>query len=219
MPRRPPRALAAGLALLLAVLVRAEEGDWGYAQNFHVVKAINEQWSLLHRSNFTLRDDMGDLFLAYADLGIGYRLHPAWRIDAAYRRSWFRPGGTWLLEDIPYFNLNWFGNLGDARLSNRSRIEFREYRYDKDDDIRLRNETRLDLPWHVLPGGIRPYFEEEFFWGRNSSRLEMNWLTGGLYLKPTPWSKLKLGYRWVAIWTGTGWENRNQLVSGLNLFF
>lgn len=209
----------AALLALLPLFAAAEEGDWGYAHNFYIAKALDEKWSLLHRSNAVLRDDMSDFFFAYADLGLGYKFHPAWRVDAAYRRSWLQPAEDWLVEDIPYINLNWFGALGEARLSNRSRIEFREYRYDKDDDIRLRNETRLDLPWPLLPGGIKPYFEEEFFWGRNSEQFEMNWLTGGLYCKPTQALKLKVGYRWVAIRVGNGWENRNQLVTGLNYFF
>ena len=106
----------------------------------------------------------------------------------------------------------------DARISNRSRVEFRLCQWDKTNDIRYRNETRLDLPWNVLPGEIKPYFEEEFFWGRKSGQIEMNWLTGGLYYKAGRSTKLKLGYRWIAIRVGDEWENRNQLVSGINIF-
>lgn len=195
------------------------EGDWGYAHNFYVAKSLNEKWSLLHRSQFALRDDMSDLFFGFADIGIGYRFHPDWRVDGVYRRNWLRPGDKWLIEDRPLVNLTWFGKIQDTRISNRSRLEFREYRWDKTDDIRYRNETRLDLPWEVLPPGIKPYFEEEFFWGKESGEIEMNWLTGGLYCKPNSHMKLKLGYRWIAIRIGNQWENRNQLVTALNLFF
>jgi len=207
------------LSLIAPCICQAVEGDWGFAHNNYVIASLNEKWSALHRSQLTLRDDMSDLFFGFADIGLGYKCIPGWRLDGVYRRAWIQPGEKWLIEDRPLINLTWFGKIQDARISNRSRIEFREYRWDKKDDIRYRNETRLDLPWQVLPGGIKPYFEEEFFWGRNSGEFEMNWLTGGLYCKPNNNTKLKLAYRWVYARTGSGWENRNQLVTGLNFYF
>lgn len=203
----------------MATASYAEEGDWGYAHNNYVLVSLNEKWVVLHRSQLTLRDDLSDLFFGFADIGVGYKFLPGWRIDGVYRRVWIRPGEKWLIEDRPLINLTWFGTIKDARISNRSRIEIRDYRRDKKDDLRYRNETRLDLPWEILPGGIKPYFEDEFFWGRNSGKFEMNWLTGGLYCKPNKHTKLKLGYRWVYTRAGSDWENRNQLVTGLNFYF
>lgn len=217
MPKVGAKAILLAMAVPLAS--SSAEGDWGYAHNFYVRKSLTEKWSIQHRSQFALRDDMSDLFFGFADIGVGYRFHPDWRVDGVYRRVWLQPGEKWLIEDRPLVNLTWFGNIHDARLSNRSRVEFREYRWDKQDDIRYRNETRLDLPWEVLPLGIKPYFEEEFFWGKESRKVEMNWLTGGLYCEPGNSTKLKLGYRWIAIRVGNHWENRNQLVTALNLFF
>jgi hypothetical protein len=204
-------------ALLTSWSAYPEEGDWGYAHNVYIKKSLTEKWSLLSRSQFALRDDMSEFFFGYADVGIGYKFHPDWRVDGVYRRVWFRPGGDWLTEDRPLINLTWFGKIKAARLSNRIRVEFREYQWDKKDDIRFRNETRLELPWELFE--IKPYFEEEFFYGRNSEQIEMNWLTGGLYYKPAKQIKLKIGYRWIYIRLGDEWENRNQLVTGLNLFF
>ena len=217
MPKAGAKSIL--LAMVLALASFSEEGDWGYAHNLYINKSLNEKWSILHRSQFTLRDDMSDFFFGYAGIGIGYRFHSNWRVDAVYRRAWIQPGDTWLIEDRPLINLTWFGSIHAARLTNRSRVEFREYRWDKKDDIRYRNETRLELPWEVLPFGIKPYFEEEFFWGRESGKFEMNWVTAGLYCKPGKSTKLKLGYRWIAIRDDNHWENRNQLVTALNLFF
>ena len=201
-----------------AAAASAVEGDWGYAHNNYVKINLAEKWSFLHRSQFALRDSMSDLFFGFADAGLGYTFHPAWRVDGVYRRAWIEPQETWLIEDRPLVNLTWFGKLRDARISNRSRVEFRLYRWEREDDIRFRNETRLELPWGLR--GIKPYFEEEFFWGRNRGDFEMNWLTGGLACKAGKRVKLKLGYRWILIRNFQGeWENRNQLVSGINLFF
>ena len=216
---RRPYALLLAATLVAPPICKAVEGDWGYAHNNYVIVSLNEKWSLLHRSQATMRNDMSDFFFGYADIGVGYKVLPDWRLDAVYRRAWIRPADKWLIEDRPLFNLTWFGTINDAHISNRSRIEFREYRWNKKDDIRYRNETRVDLPWEILPFGIKPYFEEEFFWGRNAGEIQENWLTGGLYCKPGKGTKLKLGYRWVAARVGDEWENRNQLVTGLNFYY
>ncbi|HSR87771.1 MAG TPA: hypothetical protein VLL07_02360, partial [Pontiella sp.] len=96
MPRAGAKTILLALALPLTGL--CEEGDWGYAHNFQINKSLTPKWSLLHRSQFTLRDDMSDFFFGFADIGIGYRVHPDWRVDAVYRRAWIRPGETWLIE-------------------------------------------------------------------------------------------------------------------------
>lgn len=176
---------------LFSLAARSEEGDWGFAHNNYVIKKLTAKWSFLHRSQFALRDDMSDLFFGYADAGAGYKFHPDWRIDLVYRRVWIQLGETWRIEDRPLINLTWFGTLGDARLTNRSRLEFREYRWDKKDDLRFRNETRLELPWSFA--GLKPYFEEEFFYGWERRAIEMNWLSAGLSFKPKSNVKLKIG--------------------------
>lgn len=212
------RSILTAVLFSCATTALAVEGDWGYAHINYVKINLTEEWSFLHRSQIAFRDDMSDLFFGFADAGLGYKFHPAWRVDGVYRRAWIEPGDTWLIEDRPLVNLTWFGKIGDARLMNRSRVEFRLYRWDREDDIRFRNETRLDLPWGIW--GIKPYFEEEFFWGYNRGDFEMNWLTGGITYKPAKSVKLKLGYRWIYIRNFQGaWENRNQLVTGINLFF
>ena len=141
MPKAGTKAIL--LAMMLPLAGLSEEGDWGYAHNFYINKSLAPRWSLLHRSQFTLRDDMSDFFFGFAGIGIGYRFHPAWRVDGVYRRAWIRPGDTWLIEDRPLINLIWFGKIRHARLSNRSRLEFREYRWEKNDDIRFRDNRDL----------------------------------------------------------------------------
>ena len=211
------------LLLTLAAFIpphgRSAEGDWGYAHIFYIKKSISEKWSAITGSQLTWRDDMSDLYFIYADAGLGYKLHPNWSAEAIYRQGWWKFSDEWEVERRPLVNLKWSDTWKDIRLQNQARMEFRFYDWDRKDDLRFRNRTRVEFPWEILPGGIKPYAEEEFFIGKNSEELEMNWLMAGLYAKPTKTIKLKAGYRWIRIRVGSKWENRNQLVTGLAWIF
>jgi len=97
MSKRTLKAIL--MALLLPALSLAEEGDWGYAHNNYIVASLGGKWSLLHRSQVAMRDNMSDLFFGFADIGVGYKFLPDWRLDGVYRRAWIRPGEKWLIED------------------------------------------------------------------------------------------------------------------------
>ncbi len=207
------------IPLFIPSLVRAAEGDWGYAHIFYVKKSIADNWSAITGSQLTWRDDFSDLYFIYADAGVGYKLHPNWGVEAIYRNGWWKIRDEWEIEQRPLVNLKWSDVWRDIRMENQARMEFRFYDWNKKDDLRFRNRTRVEFPWEVLPGGIKPYAEEEFFIGRNSEKLEMNWLMAGIYAKPAKSVKLKAGYRWIRIRVGSNWENRNQLVTGLIILF
>ncbi len=211
------RRFLAALALLVPLLGTAAEGDWGYAQINFVKAGLTEKWSVLSRSQVTLRDDFSELYFWYVDAGLAYSLAPAWRVELAYRHAEWNFGSGWLTERRPMVNLDWMGKAKGVRLSNQTRLEYRDFQWARETDWRFRNRTRADFPWEVL--GVSPFLEEEFFVGYNRGALEMNWLSAGLQVKPFNGVKLKAGYRWIAIRVGDQWENRNQLVTGLALFF
>lgn len=211
------RKLLLILAALLPLAGNAEEGDWGHAQINFVKIGLTEKWSVLSRSQVTLRNDFNDFYFWYADAGLAYSFHPAWRAELAFRHAEWNYGSGWLQEERPMFNLDWFGKVKNIRLNNRVRFEYRDYDWAKQNDWRFRNCFRADFPWQLI--GISPFVEEEIFYGFNSGTIEMNWLSGGLQFKPAKRVKLKAGYRWIAIRIGDQWENRNQLITGLALFF
>ena len=207
------------LFLLLPVWAESyDEYEWGSAHNLFIKKTINERWSILSRSLFTTRDDFDDTFFATADLGVGYSFSKKIRASVAYRHAWFRPGDEWLEENRPLINLSIFQKWGAYRITNRSRMEFRFFDY-KDDDLRFRNELRIETPWQIPGIPLKPYFEEEFFFSKNAEKIDMNWLTAGLYYKPAPRVKLKCGYRWYTQELGGEWRNRHMLVTAMNFYY
>lgn len=198
---------------------RATEGDWGYAHIFYVKKALQGNWSAITGTQLTWRNDLSDFYFTYADAGLAYKIHPNWTVETVYRQGWWSINDEWEVERRPLVNLKWSDAWQGTRMENQARIEFRFYDWNKKDDVRFRNRTRIEFPWQVLPGGIKPYVEEEFFIGKNSEALEMNWLMAGFYAKPTKQIKLKAGYRWISARVGHEWENRNQLVTGMAVVF
>ncbi|MDF7823182.1 DUF2490 domain-containing protein [Pontiellaceae bacterium B12227] len=204
------------LLALLPMIGKAKEGDWGYAQVNFIKVSLADKWSILSRSQITFRDDFSELYFWYADAGLAYSFAPAWRAELAFRHAEWDFGGGWLQEERPMLNLDWFGNVKGVKLNNRARVEYRHYTWRKD-DWRFRNRFRAEFPWKLA--GISPFIEEELFYGYNRGAIEMNWLSAGVQYKPAKRVKLKVGYRWIAIRAGNEWENRNQLVTGLALFF
>lgn len=209
-----------GFAIFLlgpsATTVRAE--DWGGSHNLLIQAPLSEKWFLLSRSNVATRDQFDDWFLGYTGISLGYRFTDQWSLRIGYRSAWLRPGDDWRRENRPmlegYYAQNWRG----FRFTNRARFEFRQFSYQKN-DIRFRNEIVVEAPWRFTPLQLRPYLEEEIFYGFRDGNIEANWLGAGLSWFPVSQVKMKVGYRWVRQRTPGGWINRNVLVTGVNFFF
>jgi opacity protein-like surface antigen len=192
--------------------------DAGGSYNLLLKKSLNEDWFLISRSNLASRDNFGDNFLGYTGLGVGYQLAPNFSLRVGYRRAWFRFSDDWQPENRGYLEGYFAERIDGFRVSNRARVEFRRFDW-RDDDVRLRNELAIEAPWSLTPLRLKPYLEEEVFFSTRAGRVEANWLGGGLAWRPAKGVKLKLGYRWNRFRVGDDWNNRNVLVTGVNLFF
>lgn len=209
--------LSVALVCSLLPSLRAAS-DGGTSYNLLLKHSLKEEWFLISRSNLASRFHYDDNFFGYTGLGLGYNLDAHWSMRAGYRHAWIRPGTEWLEESRPYVEGYYANQWKGFRISNRSRVEFRFFDH-RDDDVRLRNEMVVEAPWEWTPLKLKPYIEEEFFYGFNQSQIEANWLGGGLSWRLMPGVKLKLGYRWVRQRIGEDWLNRNVIVTGVNVFF
>ena len=207
------------LCLIPSVSSSLYAADEGMSHNLLVKYALTEKWFLISRSNTASRDHYDDYFFGYTGLGVGYHFNENWSVRAGYRHAWIRPRDEWLEEDRAYLE-GYFAQKWDGfRVTNRSRFEFRYYDFERDDDVRFRNEIVVEAPWEFTPLKLKAYVEEEVFFGFNQEHIEANWLGGGFAWRPIKGVKLKLGYRWVHQRIGDDWINRNVIVTGVNLFF
>ncbi len=212
-------------AIPVAVLMLDMDGrrgraeDWGYSHNFFIKKKISDRWAVESRSLFTSRDNMREIFLGVADIGLSYDVTGWLNIGAAYRAGWILVNGEYGYENRPLINLTLRGKWEGALISNRSRVEFRHYDFDRRDDVRFRNETRIIFPWELPMGRLRPYMEEEFFYADNAGEINMNWLTAGLTCRLNEHVRVKSGYRWNTFKFGPEWEHRHMWVTGFAFLF
>lgn len=205
-----------GLAWAWVSSVQADP-DFGVSYNLLLRAALADDWFVVSRSNLATRDDNRESFLRYTGAALGRQLDDAWSLRAGYRRAWLKRGGRWQGEDRPFLEAYFGRRLGDWRLSNRARIEWRLFER-RDDDVRLRNEIGLEAP-AMTRRGLHPFVEDEVFYGLDADRLEANWLTLGLAWRPARGTKLKLGYRRNRFRVNEQWRDRDVLVLGVNLFF
>jgi len=191
--------------------------DWQSLNELVLTYNVTDTWSVFSRSGVQFARNSIDLNMGYIDGGAAYKFNPHWKIGAAYRHLWASIDTQTGQEDRPMIELTWFDTLKDIRLSNRSRFEFRLYDFDKENDFRYRNQTRAEFPWGIY--GVKPYFEEEFFYSKNADEINQNWVTGGVYFKPADYMKIRVAYRWVALKTNPEWINVNQVYLACALTF
>ncbi len=214
------RIISLIISLLLTTNATLAEWDSGSSWNLVVKYAIDEEWFLASRNNVATRDGLGDTFIQYYDLNIGYNVTDNWAAEVGYRHFLFRLPGRWRQEYRPLINVTWMDIFDGWRVMNRHRFEFRFFEGNGvDDRTRYRNETRIIAPFEIIPGtGIKPFIEEEFFLEFTDDNLNMNWLTVGPRARLADGIFLKLGYRWQAQKLQGEWIHRNVAVLGLNLF-
>ncbi|WP_372798703.1 DUF2490 domain-containing protein [Pontiella sp.] len=201
------------------LLPTAEASDWGGIHDYILKYSINDEWAVYNRYETISRDDFEDTYFGLIDLGLAYKLDDHWTLSGYYRQCWLQSASTgdWSTEHRPLVELNYGTKLNDIALSSRSRLEFRIYEGDKEDDMRYRNRLRADMPWDIV--GIKPYLEEELFFSDNyDGFFGQNWLTAGVYYK-IDHVKLRVGYRWQASKSGNSWKSKNLLATNLMFFF
>jgi opacity protein-like surface antigen len=218
MQRLKSVALVLGFLGTVAVSGACAERDAGASHNLLLKAPLTEDWFVISRSNIASRNDFDDRFLGFTGAGIGYQFSPAWSLRGGYRHVWFKPQDEWLEEDRLYAEAYYADRWADVRFTSRSRFEFRFFDY-RENDIRFRNEFTVEATKPVVFESFYPYLEEEFFYGLDASRIEANWLGGGLSWRPRKGVKLKIGYRWNRFRVGEKWRHRDVLVTGVNLFF
>ncbi len=209
------------IIFMLPVTLSFAETDTGSAHNLIFKYPLGEKWYLSSRNLLTTRDGFDDLFFAYLDLNLGYKLGKGWATELGYRHAWLEIGDDWRDEYRPSAILSYRTELGGWTFSNRHRLEYRMFESGSpaQDRFRYRNETRLIAPREFGSLKAKFFVEEEFFYELNENGFNFNWFTYGLRWKLREGVVVKLGHRWQAFKFGDDWNHRHQLVTGLLFFF
>lgn len=203
------------LALLsLASIVTYAERPWASVNELVLVHKFNPKWKMLSTSRVRFGEDFNTFNMWFADAGLYYRFHKNFDFGAAFRYLEYRIADEWVGEYRPMIQGHFYAKPFDISIRNRCRLEFREYDFNRDDDHRFRNQLRAEFPWGIGP--VKPYLEDEIFYGFNAEKINTNWLTGGIYFKPGDKTKMRLAYRWNAVRKSSGeWVSANELYLAL----
>ena len=211
------------VSLIFSYLVFLSSGllasDSGMSHQLKLKHALSADWYVVSSSKLASRADLSDYFAGYTGLALGRHLNSNWNANVGYRHIWAEKDDQWLQEQRPHLGLTYKKVFADFRIANRSRFEFRFYDFDKDDDVRFRNKTVLEAPWELTKIALKPYLEEEVFFGFNQESVVSNRFGGGVSWRPDFGVKFTLGYRWQYQRTGEDWVNFNEIVTGVSLLF
>ena len=205
------------VVFLLTPGVQASD-DWGSSINLLLKKTINENWFLISRSNMATRDDNDQVFLAYTGASLGYQINKEWSVRAGYRVARFRIGDDWRTERRPMAEAYYADMHNGWRLTSRSRIEFRQPDWRKN-DTRLRQEFTATAPLTLTHLEMKPFLENEIFYSTRNDWVEANWTTIGFSFFPKDKTKFKAGYRYNRVRIQGDFITRHTLVIGLNVFY
>ena len=164
------------------------------------------------------RDGFSDTFFGYVDANYRYSLTGPWSVEVGYRQAFLELGNDWREEYRPMLGLIWRGKLGEGKLSNRHRLEWRYFEGNAKNRQRYRNESVWTSSKTISNYHLTPFIEEEFFYDMTDSELNINWLTFGISKKWSKGIKWKLGYRLQSQKFNGKWENRHMLVTGISFF-
>ena len=195
--------------------------ETGSSHNLFYLDKITDNSFFVGRANLVTRDGFSDTFFGYVDANYRYKINKIWAVEVGYRHAFLELNSGWREEYRPMLSLYWQTKLAGGNFSNRHRIEWRYFEGNAKDRVRYRNESVWTSLNTITKYQLTPFIEEEFFYDRTDSELNINWLTFGIskFLRKSKKGgiKWKLGYRLQSQKFNGKWENRHTLVTGISI--
>ena len=134
-----------------------------YWNNENVAWKINEDWKVKWEDEFRFGDDASDFYYQHTDVGVTYSGLAEWLdVGANYRGIFEEKSKDWQYENRPHLNLKLKTSLGDVKVSNNNRFEFR-IRQNSEDKIRYRNKSTVKSPIKFTILKFSPIWLMKFF--------------------------------------------------------
>ena len=190
--------------------------ETGSSHNLFILNQLGNNAFFIGRANLVTREGFSDTFFGYVDGNYRHKLTSNWAIEAGYRHAFLKLGNQWREEYRPMLSLYWWGTLGEGKLSNRHRIEWRSFEGNTKDRKRYRNESVWTSLNTITDFKLTPFIEEEFFYDITNSEFNTNWITLGISKYWKKGIKIKSGYRLQSQKSNDEWENRHMLVTGIS---
>ena len=195
-------------------------GDFEYWTTAGASFDIEKNWRVSVDELLKLGDDGERFTYHHTDLGFIYQGLADW-VDLGfnYRHAFGRYGPSdWRRERRPHVNVTFKGLLGEIDLSDRSRFEYRDKDYAKD-QWRYTNKLTLKLPWEFTKWKMRPYFADQVYIDLDGYVLNKNKVYSGFSFDLSEDLTGRLLYVWDSDRTFGNWRNTNILWLQLRFHF
>lgn len=184
---------------------------------------INDSLKAAFEEEFRWGDNASEFYYQHYDAGLVYQINKYLNAGIGYRYIKELQGGSWRVENDPYFIATLFWQLKGFKFDSRSRFEYRSYNYNKVDSGRYRNKFSVKFPWKFTKLEIQPYVSDEIFIRFNGTDLNQNRLAAGVGLAVTKNLKAEIYYMFQSIKnyksTESTWTDYNVLGTKLKYVF
>lgn len=186
------------------------------AQEFKVNKASK----ITLEQEFRWGDNARDFYYQHYDVGYFYLLNKYFNFGGGFRYIKNKPADKFRDESSPFFAALMFWDAAGFSFTNRVRIEYRYYDYQKA-SWRFRNKFDLKFPWKFTRFQIQPIFSDEVLFNFQGFDFNENRLYGGIGFSLTKSLKGEICYmlRGTKNTGVSSWNETNVLSTKLKLAF
>ena len=181
---------------------------------------IEKNWRVCVDELLKLGDDGRKFTYHHTDLGFVYQGLADW-VDLGfnYRHAFGRYGPSdWRQERRPHVNVTFKSRLGEIEISDRSRLEYRDKDYARD-QWRYTNKLTLKLPCEFTKWKMRPCFADQVYIDLDGYVLSKNKVYSGFSFELSEDVVGALHYVWDSDRTYGKWRNTNILWLQLRFYF
>ena len=191
--------------------------DWEWRHTTTIKAPLSEDLSINVNNMEWFKNDASEHYYHHVEVGID------WKVDGIIWGFYLREkesessSGVWSWEHRPHLNATFKWNMGDIKLSDRSRLEYRIFA--GDNKWRYRNFLKAVLPVKWTEYKITPYIGDEVFYDFDVDELNMNRLHLGISAKLTDSIKAGVKYTFESVKSGDNWTDKNIIWSDITFSF
>jgi hypothetical protein len=183
--------------LVLGTVQTTRAANIQYRPSMGISKQLTNEWKLVFSDGVRFRNSEHDLYYNQTDLGLIYSGLTPW-LDISSSMKWATQEddqGHWQQEVRPYLDATIKWQAAGLKLSDRSRLEYRQREADVD-VWRFRNHIKAQFPWEWSRWRLKPYMADEVYFRLDGSGLFRNRTFGGVTMPIGKRLKGSLYYFW-----------------------
>ncbi|MFA6636995.1 MAG: DUF2490 domain-containing protein [Candidatus Omnitrophota bacterium] len=213
-------ALAAAGLMLSSRALAYGSGDFQYWNTNGIEWKARKDWKVALGEELRFGGAAGELHYQHTDIDAVYSGIAPWLdIKAGYRHIFNKGKKHWEYENAPNFNAIVKFDVWGFKVSDRSRIEYRNIE-DKKNNWRYRNQLKARFSLRFEKVEVAPYLADEIFLDcSNRGELTRNRLYSGIELGMFKHIVVDVYYLWQTSKGKSGWVDYNVLGTKLKVSF